>query len=113
MGGSPAPAWASWTSELSYLPIAFHSKGGPASFSGLITWLREEPFTTKTNVLASYHTVEIVALAIGLALRDLAAIQFQEDAILPAHLVNSPLTFRDHEALSDIAGELIKGWVDE
>lgn len=108
----PPPQWASWEFTHRYLPATFHASKGKGSFSELVQWLLHEPVTTSTNKLASYQTIEIVALSIGLAMRDLAAIQFQENSILPTHLVNSPLEFRQYETLSHVAENLIKGWED-
>ena len=90
----PPLQWASWELTHRYLPATFHASKGKGLFSELVQWLLHEPVTTLTNKLASYQTIEIVALSIGLAMRDLAAIQFQENSILPTHLVNSPLEFR-------------------
>jgi hypothetical protein len=112
LSGHPPLPWASWKSLNSYLPPAFHATGGKESYSALTTWLAKEPVTARNNSLASHQTIEIVALSIGLAMRDIAAIQFQDDSILPSHLVNSPLKFREFEALSHCTQDLLKGWED-
>jgi hypothetical protein len=104
--------WASWKSKLSYLPPAFHAKKGKGSFSDLMKWLAHEPVTTSAKKLASYQTIELVALSIGLAMRDLSAIQFVDNSVLPAHVVNSPLQFRQFETLSHLAENMIVGWED-
>jgi hypothetical protein len=96
----------------SFLPPRFHSTGGKGSYSDLIEWLAHEPITTPNKSLASYQTVEIVALSIGLAMRDLEAIQFKDDSVLPAHVVNSPLQFRMYETLTHCTEDLIRGWED-
>jgi hypothetical protein len=104
--------WASWKSKLSYLPPAFHAIKGKGSFSDLMTWLAREPITTSAEKLASYQTIEFVALSIGLAMRDLSAIQFVDNSVLPAHVVNSPLQFRQFETLSHLAENMTVGWDD-
>ena len=85
--------WASWKSVLSYLPTAFHAKKGKGSFSDLMSWLAHEPITTSAKTLAFYQTIKLVALSIGLAMQDLSAIQFQDNSVLPEHVVNSLLQF--------------------
>ena len=97
---------------LSYLPAAFHAQKGKGSFSDLMSWLSHEPVTTSAKTLASYQTIELVVLSIGLAMRDLLAIQFQENSVLPVHVVNSPLQFRQFETLSHLAENMIIGWED-
>lgn len=74
-----------------------------------MTWLRKQPVAQEDN-LASYTTVERVALAIGLAMRDLAAQQFTDDSLLPEHIINSPFKFQSHEQLSHIAEDLVNGF---
>lgn len=112
LSGLPPLPWASWKSLHSYLPPGFHATGGKESYSALIKWLSEAPVTTRDKSLASHQTIETVALSIGLAMRDIAAIQFQDDAILPTHLVNSPLQFRQYETLSHCTQNLLVGWED-
>lgn len=92
--------------------MAFHTTEGDRSYSNLTSWLADEPVTTSTKKLASYQTIELVALAIGLAMRDISAIQFEDDAMLPVHVVNSPLQFRQFEALSHLAEDMLRGWED-
>jgi hypothetical protein len=104
--------WASWTSKLSYLPSAFHAIEGKGSFSDLMSWLKQEPVTTSAKKLASYQTIELVALSIGLAMRDVSAIQFTDDSSLPPHVISSPLQFRQFETLSHLADNMILGWED-
>jgi hypothetical protein len=105
-------SWASWKFKLSYLPPAFHTHSGKGSFSDLTSWLTHEPVTTSAKKLASYQTIELVALSIGLAMRDLSAIQFSDNSVLPVHVVNSPLQFRQLESLSHLAENMIIGWED-
>lgn len=62
------------------------------------------------DTLASYETIERVALSIGLAMRDLAAQQFTDDSELPDYMANSPYEFRQHENLSHIAEDLVNGF---
>lgn len=112
LSGHPPLPWASWKSLNSYLPPAFHATSGKESYSALTKWLGNEPVTARNNSLASHQTIEIVALSIGLAMRDIAAIQFQDDSVLPSHLVNSPLQFRQFESLSHCTQDLLKGWED-
>jgi hypothetical protein len=112
LSGHPALPWASWKSLNSYLPPGFHATSGKESFSALVRWLANEPVTARNNSLASHQTIEIVALSVGLAMRDIAAIQFQDDSVLPSHLVNSPLQFRQFESLSHCTQNLLKGWED-
>jgi hypothetical protein len=97
---------------LSYLPVAFHAKKGKGSFSDLMSWLAHEPVTTSAKTLASYQTIELVALSIGLAMRDLSAIQFQDNSVLPGHVVNSPLQFQQFKTLSHLTENMIIGWED-
>ena len=78
-----------------------------------MSWLAHEPVTTSAKTLASYQTIELVVLSIGLAMRDLYAIQFQDNAMLPAHVVNSPLEFRQFETLSHLAADMMIGWEDQ
>jgi hypothetical protein len=82
-------SWASWKFKLSYLPPAFHAHTGKGSFSDLTSWLTHEPVTTSAKKLASYQTIELVALSIGLAMRDLSAIQFSDNSVLPVQLPTS------------------------
>jgi len=108
----PPLAWASWKSMSSYLPPGFHSMGGKESFSALVTWLSSNPVTARNMSLASHQTIEIVALSIGLAMCDISGIQFVDDAILPSHVVNSPLQFRQYETLAHCTQNLLTGWED-
>lgn len=63
--------------------------------------------------LASYNRVEIVALAIGLAMRDIWVTQFPENfSGIPVHVTNSPFEFREYEQLSYDAKTLLDGYED-
>jgi hypothetical protein len=86
---------------------------GPGSLSRLKVWLRSDPLTMEDDNLASYGRVEIVALAIGLAMRDLWVIQFPENfSGVPEHVTNSPFEFREYEQLSYNAQTLLDGYED-
>ena len=63
------------------------------------------------NTLASYNRVEIIALAIGLAMRNLYVTQFPDEySGIPHHVINSPLEFREYEQLSYDIKTLIDGY---
>jgi hypothetical protein len=63
--------------------------------------------------LVSYSRVEIVALAIGLAMRDIWVNQFPENfSGIPPHVTNSPFLFREYEQLSHEAKTLLEGYED-
>jgi hypothetical protein len=63
--------------------------------------------------LASYSRVEMVALAIGLAMRDFWVNQFPENfSGIPPHVTNSPFEFREYEQLSHAAKTLLDGYED-
>lgn len=104
--------WTSWKSKLSYLPTAFHTINRNGSFSDLMLWLKHEPVTTSTKQLASYQTIELVALSLRLAMRDVSAIQFTDDSLLPPHVISSPLQFWQFEMLLHLADNMIVGWED-
>jgi hypothetical protein len=113
MTGKPAPAWANWHSKDHFLPNVFHQVRGPGSLSKLKSWLRTDPLTVNEENLAPYDRIEIIALAIGLAMRDLWVIQFPEKySGIPLHVTNSPLEFREYEQLSYDAKTLIDGYED-
>jgi hypothetical protein len=63
--------------------------------------------------LTSYDRVEIIALAIGLAMRDLWVNQFPEEySGIPPHVSDSPLEFREYQQLSYDTKTLIDGYED-
>ena len=63
--------------------------------------------------LASYTHVEIVALAIGLAMRDLWVNQFPENfSGIPVHVTNSSFEFGKYEQLSYNTKTLLDGYED-
>lgn len=97
---------------LLYLPAAFHAKKGKGSFSDLMSWLAHEPVTISAKTLASYQKIELVVLSIGLAMQDLSAIQFQDNSVLPVHIVNSPLQFWQFKTLSHLTENMIIDWED-
>jgi hypothetical protein len=67
--------------------------------------------TTEDENLAPYDRVEIIALAIGLAMRDLWVVQFPEKfSRVPPHVTNSPLEFHEYEQLSYDVKTLINGY---
>lgn len=95
------------------MPKAFHQVKGPGSLSKLKSWLRTDPLTIDDNNLTSYNRVEIIALAIGLAMRDLYVIQFPDEySGIPQHVIDSPLEFREYEQLSYDTKTLIDGYED-
>jgi len=110
--GDP-PAWASWESDAHYLPDIFYKKKSSASLSVLIRWTASDPITADDDALASYQQVELVILAIGLALRGLWITQFPENyADVPAYIINSPYPFSEYEQLSHTIQDLITGYAD-
>jgi hypothetical protein len=94
------------------LPAIFYKVKGKGSLSDLFSWLAQQPLVMPDDTLASYETIERVALSVGLAMRDLAAKQFVEDSELPEYMVNSAYEFRQHEKLSDITQDLVSGFDD-
>lgn len=63
------------------------------------------------DTLASYDRVEIIALAIGLAMRDLYITQFLDEySGIPQHVISLPLEFREYEQLSYNIKTLIDGY---
>jgi hypothetical protein len=110
--GDP-PAWASWESDAHYLPDIFYKKKSSASLSVLIRWTASDPITADDDALASYQQVELVILAIGLALRGLWITQFPENyADVPSYIINSPYPFSEYEQLSHTIQDLITGYAD-
>ena len=77
-----------------------------------MSWLAHEPVTISAKTLASYQTIKLVALFIGLAMWDLSAIQFQDNSVLPGHIINSPLQFWQFKTLSNLTENMIIGWED-
>ena len=74
-------------------------------------WVHSDQLTVGDNSLTSYGRVEIIALSIGLAMRELWINQFQENVSnIPPHVTNSPLEFREYEQLSYAAKDLISGY---
>lgn len=109
----PGPGWASWTSTDHFLPKEFHKVKGSGSLSQLKVWLCLDPLTMDDDNLASYSRVEIVALAVGLAMHDIWVIQFPENfSGIPGHITNSPFEFREYEQLSYDTKTLIDGYDD-
>lgn len=113
LSGTPGPQWATWKSKNHYLPAAFHNVKGPGSLSHLKTWLQSDPLTTIDQSLVSYGRVEIVILAVGLAMRDVWVTQFPETfPDIPSHVTDSPFEFHEYEQLSHNAADLLDGFQD-
>jgi hypothetical protein len=110
--GKPGPNWATWTSKMNFLPKAFHSAKGAGSLSNLYTWLATNPMTTSNGELSSYTQVEMVILSLGLAMRDVWAVQFPGELANapPPHIVKSPFTFNEYGQLSHRAENILNGY---
>ena len=77
--------------------------------SNLVTWLQDMPVVTNNNPLVSYQTIKLILLSIGLPIRDLNEVQFQEDiSVLPPHVTSSPLEFNQYDALSQLTEAILK-----
>ncbi|KIM79995.1 hypothetical protein PILCRDRAFT_9885 [Piloderma croceum F 1598] len=110
--GNP-PAWASWQSDVPFLPNAFYKTKSPSSLSALLKCISTDPITADNNMLASYNQVEFVILAIGLAFHGLWISQFPEGYADVAHyIINSPYPFSQYEQLSHSIHNLIAGYAD-
>jgi len=109
--GTPGPNWASWASNNRFLPKAFYRAQGAGSLSQLKSWLQSDPITTVDGSLASYSSVELVILAIGLAMRDLYVNQFPDGIPnIPVHVINSRFEFHEYEQLSHNVEDLLNGY---
>src|SRR5712675_1151851 len=98
--GTPAPNWATWTSKRNFLPKTFHAAKGAGSISDLYKWLATDPLTTSEGELSSYTQVEVVILSLGLAMRDVWAVQFPEQLTnVPPHILGSPIAFNEYGQL--------------
>lgn len=74
-------------------------------------WIHSDPLTVGDDSLTSYGRVELIALSIGLAMRELWINQFQEDVSnVPPHVTNSPVEFREYEQLSHAVKDLLAGY---
>jgi len=108
--GNP-PAWASWKSDAHYLPDVFYKRRSPSSLSVLVRWVVMDPITTFGDALASYQQVELVILAVGLALRGLWIAQFPEIYTdVPMYIIDSPYPFSEYEQTSHMIHDLITGY---
>ena len=88
-------------------------KKGLGSLSHLKSWLQSDPITTDDHNLASHDTVEIVILAIGLAMRDIWVTEFPEGfSDIPEWVSNSQFAFHEYEQLSHNTADLVNGYKD-
>ena len=72
-----------------------------------------DPITADGNTLASYQQVELVLLAIGLALRALWIAQFPETySDVPNYVIDSPYPFSEYEQLIHNIENLISGYYE-
>jgi hypothetical protein len=72
-----------------------------------------DPIVGKDDKLASYSRVEVVILAIGLAMRGLWVSQFPETfSDIPQYVIDSPYMFHEYEQLSHNAANLLTGFED-
>lgn len=109
--GAPPPKWATWTSKKHFLPKTLHAVKGAGSISALYTWLKGDPLTTSGDELSTYSQVESVILALGLAMRDVWAVQFPEQLTnVPPHIISSPIPFNEYGQLSHHAEDLLNGY---
>jgi hypothetical protein len=88
------PNWGNWSFEELYLPSEFHS----ASSIIKIRNLAREPW------LEMGSDAELVVLSMGLALRDISAVQFleEDETDCPDWIRSSPLRITDGEELMDL-----------
>jgi hypothetical protein len=111
--GTPGPKWASWASQDRFLPKAFYLPKGAGSLSNLKSWLQLDPIVGKDDKLAAYSRVEVVILAIGLAMRGLWVSQFPDTfSDVPQYVIDSPYMFHEYEQLSHNAANLLTGFED-
>ena len=106
----PHPKWATWTYGSAHMPKEFFEFQPHAimvtdyfSFGTL--------FTSSEGDLVDVEYVEMAVLGIGMALRDIHAIQFQEpDEIshLPAFMARSHITIADQVPILDACQCILK-----
>jgi hypothetical protein len=102
------PTWATWKYSDTHLPRAFHED--PTYFEDVVEWLKTPPYCSPSQQLYTIQEGFIIALAVGLIMRDLTTIQFcDDDDELPRRLANSTLTFSHHEILSQQCVTLVDG----
>lgn len=89
-----------WSYQSGYMPTDFHQAG---AFTKFIEWLDQRPYIGEGDSVASMDVVYRVLLPIGMLLRDLWHVQFNEpdvaDATTPSFVLNSALTFQDYQLL--------------
>jgi hypothetical protein len=68
--------------------------------------------TMSNGELSSYTQVEMVILALGLAMRDVWAVQFPGELAIapPPHIADSPFTFNEFGQLSHRAENILNGY---
>jgi hypothetical protein len=72
-----------------------------------------DPITADGDTLASYQQVELVLLAIGLALRALWIAQFPKNySDVPNYVIDSPYPFSEYEQLTHNVENLISGYYE-
>lgn len=89
-----------WSYPSGYMPPDFHQAG---AFTTFIKWLDQRPYIGEGDAVASMDVVYRVLLPIGMLLRDLWHVQFNDpdvaDATTPSFVLNSALTFQDCQLL--------------
>lgn len=110
---SPILPYTQWTYPGVTMPSEFHIGG---AFIAFLHWLEGRPFMGNDNIIASKEIVYSILLAIGLLMRDIASGQFidedEPDPTLPLFIINSALTWKDHELLLKI-GTLIQTFAED
>lgn len=104
MSQHDGPIWARWTYLQKYLPKDFHCKQG---IEKLGHWINQQHDTTASPA---------VVLAVGLALRDVVAVQNKRQLLVPEHVMVSPFGKKHEDRLlefCDIVLSTLTGWDDE
>jgi hypothetical protein len=76
VSGKPGPKWASWSFKNKHLSGRFHSNSD--GFEDFIKWLKSRPYCTNSLLAYPQSRILVVCLGIGMVLRDLHAVQFEE-----------------------------------
>jgi hypothetical protein len=106
--GHPPPIWEDWGYSEEYLPPAFHQKSGVGSLSHLIKWVNKKTLAPFKGHPASYKRIEGTLLALGIALRELQTVVFDEAGNLPDHVCNSSLNLHDWDSVVNMCKSLVK-----